>query len=83
MLNFAADLGIEDGDVAEYMWLCEEALSASVLGEWKAHADEEGSVYYHNGSTNSRRPPHTHPLRTNTVAGLFSQNVLVFEAESW
>ena len=57
MLNFAADLGIEDGDVAEYMWLCEEALSASVLGEWKAHADEEGSVYYHNGSTNSRRPP--------------------------
>ena len=31
MLAFASDLGIEPSDVTEYMWLCEEALSADVV----------------------------------------------------
>lgn len=51
MLAFASDLGIEPSDVTEYMWLCEEALSADVLKNWEPHSDSKGDVYFFDTET--------------------------------
>jgi len=53
MLNFAHDLGIADRDVTDFMWLVEEALSPGVLGEWEAHVDSKGAVYFFLPSTSA------------------------------
>lgn len=39
--------------MAEYMWLCEEALSKDVLKSWEAHVDGKGDVYFFDTETES------------------------------
>jgi hypothetical protein len=51
ILAFAGDLGLDPSDVEEYMWLCEEALSAKVLKNWEAHVDGQGNVYFFDSET--------------------------------
>lgn len=58
MLTFASDLGIEPADVAEYMWLCEEALSKDVLKNWEAHSDAKGDVYFFDTETETSKWEH-------------------------
>lgn len=58
MLTFASDLGIEPADVAEYMWLCEEALSKDVMKNWEAHSDGKDNVYFFDTETETSKWEH-------------------------
>ena len=49
---------IEPADVAEYMWLCEEALSKGVLKQWEVHVDSKGDLFFFDTETETSQWEH-------------------------
>jgi len=51
MLEYVKSLNIDPIREADMLWIAEEAFNAPLPPGWTEHQDEQGRVYFHNGST--------------------------------
>jgi len=51
MLEYVKGLNIDPIREADMLWIAEEAFNAPLPPGWSEHQDEQGRVYFHNGSS--------------------------------